>query len=127
MADEKLLSLNDLVFGFIQLTRERWPNATFPLWYSRLWDQVFYELKISHGLKFPGLNKALEFFEWDAPHPHNPELREVLQSAHVLRKLWINEQDRIYPVQYLKHNLPVPLFEKILEIAQKHSGMLINI
>lgn len=122
-----LFSLSDLLFGFIQLTREKWPNATFPIWYSRLWHQFFYALKRELGPEFPELEQAIGFFEWDAPDPMNPELRELLGKAHAFGKLWTNEHYRIYPTRKLEHNLPSSLFEAMLKIAKEHEGLLVNV
>lgn len=122
-----LLSLSDLVWGFIQLTRERWPNATFPIWFSPVWDIYFYDLRRKIGLEFPEFEQAVGFFEWDAPHPHNPALRELLQTAHAYEKLWVDEHGRMYPTRPLEHNLPTSLFREMLLIAKEHEGLLMNI
>lgn len=122
-----LFSLSDLVWGFIQLTRERWPNATFPIWFSPAWDIYFYDLKEKLGSEFPEFEQAVGFFEWDAPRPHNPELRELLQTAHAYGKLWIDRDDRMYPTRPLKHSLPPSLFEEMLKIAREHRGLLANV
>ena len=121
------LSLSDLVWGFIKLTRERWPDATFPIWYSRVWDEFFYDLKRKLGPEFQEVEPAIGFVEWDGPGPHIPDLRDLLRTAHAHEKLWTNEHGRMYPTRPLAHGLPPSLFEEMLKIAREHEGLLANV
>lgn len=122
----KPITLHSLLYGFIQLTREKWPNTTFPIWFSPVWHRFFYDLKKKLGSKFPEVEQAVGFIEWDAPHPYIPELGDLLRFANTFEAFWINEHQRMYPTRTFRHNLPPSLFEEMLAIAQTREGLLEN-
>ena len=123
------ISLSDMLFGFVQLTREKWPQATFPISSSLVWHRFFYDLKRFLSPRFPELEKAIGPIEWDEPSPyipHIPKLADLLNETKKIMYFRTDEHGRMYPIRIKPNSLSTSLFEEMLRIARTHEGMLKN-